>query len=344
MSNVFGIDNKYLDKLLGSLLGHAIGDCLGMPHEFCRKKGQGLHEYSPVIIPTTHFSRFQGKKTSALGQGSDDTEMAMCLLAAIGENNGSYDSESAIERYLAFAKASSFLGANTRALFKGVTTVRGYRQRYGKAFGDGTEATQSNGFLMRAAPLVILSLTTPEFHEEAILQDQALTNPGPVNAGMAFIYGKILARAVHGLDIDEEFFAELVDEALVRWPDFKTVAETLVGEVPDVSGPSKGWARHALHIALVCAFDTHTSFEDGIRKVILCGGDTDTNGAICGAILGARYGLVKMLKEETTSENIKLVLESDCTQGDYLRSPDMTVHLLKIMFPVLKEIEKELDR
>ena len=33
------------------------------------------------------------------------------------------------------------------------------------------------------------------------------------------------------------------------------------------------------------------SLEEGIVDTISCGGDTDTNAAVCGALLGAVYGL-----------------------------------------------------
>ena len=32
-------------------------------------------------------------------------------------------------------------------------------------------------------------------------------------------------------------------------------------------------------------------FESGLRHAVEAGGDTDTNGAIVGAVLGARFGL-----------------------------------------------------
>lgn len=37
------------------------------------------------------------------------------------------------------------------------------------------------------------------------------------------------------------------------------------------------------------------SYEDTIRNVVLCGGDTDTNGAVAGAIAGARWGVPEHL-------------------------------------------------
>lgn len=35
---------------------------------------------------------------------------------------------------------------------------------------------------------------------------------------------------------------------------------------------------------------TPLGFEQALRQVVEAGGDTDTNGAVAGAILGARYG------------------------------------------------------
>ena len=39
------------------------------------------------------------------------------------------------------------------------------------------------------------------------------------------------------------------------------------------------------------AFFESTSFEDAIRNAISIGGDSDTIGAICGAVAGAYYGV-----------------------------------------------------
>ena len=53
--------------------------------------------------------------------------------------------------------------------------------------------------------------------------------------------------------------------------------------------------RHIGHtvLALQCglwAAVTELDFETALRGIIESGGDTDTNGAVAGAVLGARYG------------------------------------------------------
>lgn len=44
-------------------------------------------------------------------------------------------------------------------------------------------------------------------------------------------------------------------------------------------------------------FDCGITFAEGMRSVVGLGGDTDTNGCILGALLGARFGLGRMQAE-----------------------------------------------
>ena len=50
-----------------------------------------------------------------------------------------------------------------------------------------------------------------------------------------------------------------------------------------------GWVLTAFQNALYELLHAPT-LEEGVIATVQCGGDTDTNGAICGALLGAAYG------------------------------------------------------
>jgi ADP-ribosylglycohydrolase len=52
----------------------------------------------------------------------------------------------------------------------------------------------------------------------------------------------------------------------------------------------QGWVLIAFHNALWQLLHA-TNFEQGVVDTVMRGGDTDTNAAICGALLGAVYGL-----------------------------------------------------
>lgn len=57
-----------------------------------------------------------------------------------------------------------------------------------------------------------------------------------------------------------------------------------------LDGESNGYTLLALQVGLT-AYWRASSFEQGLRSVVEAGGDTDTNGAVAGALLGARFGL-----------------------------------------------------
>ena len=57
-----------------------------------------------------------------------------------------------------------------------------------------------------------------------------------------------------------------------------------------LDGLDMGYTLKAMQVALWCARRA-ADFEDALVAVVSAGGDTDTNGAVAGAVLGARFGL-----------------------------------------------------
>ena len=56
------------------------------------------------------------------------------------------------------------------------------------------------------------------------------------------------------------------------------------------NGEKMGWVLLAFHNALYQLAHAST-FEQAVVDTVMGGGDTDTNGAICGALMGAVLGL-----------------------------------------------------
>ena len=63
-------------------------------------------------------------------------------------------------------------------------------------------------------------------------------------------------------------------------------------EVDDVCADdgSMGFTLLTLRLALIALWRA-SGFEQGLRSIVEAGGDTDTNGAVAGALLGARFGI-----------------------------------------------------
>jgi ADP-ribosylglycohydrolase len=142
------IGDKVLDRVEGMLLAAALADSYGAPSEFCKPAMQ------PIMCHRTRIpSRFQGVRYLECGQPTDDTEMTLALCHALISGSG-YDADRVALAYMAWANDGTFaMGRNTRALFKGVTTLKGFQSRCCK---NRTTACQSNGALMRCCPLVLL--------------------------------------------------------------------------------------------------------------------------------------------------------------------------------------------
>lgn len=299
-------DLDYYDKIKGMLYGGALGDALGAPHEF--KYSRPLSEYQGRLIyqPTT-ISKFQGKREGVVGQWTDDTEMTLALAQALLVGQG-YNRDIVIDFYEKWANSKPFgMGKNTGKLFRGVKTVSGYENRYKKL--DLTN-NQSNGSLMRAAPLALLvsldDLDTFNF----VIEDVNLTNPTPINREASIIYITALVLALHNYSVEDilDIIIELGENSS---PEIKTVIDQVSqGKIRDVKGDNKGWVTNALYAALMAlrwyqeSDDPNNRIRFAYNNVILLGGDTDTNAAIAGSLLGTVAGFQELEREFSHDINI----------------------------------------
>lgn len=327
------------DRALGALVGVALGDALGAPHERPHAGGAPLDSYSGVLKYRTRVHRAygHGKHACAVGQVTDDTEMTLALLETLVRHTdertadtGLYRADEALRAYVWWANAPNtvWMGRNTRALFKGVSTRKGYEKRYEKQFGVGTDRaawTQSNGCLMRAAPLALCG--TRAQCDAAARVDCALTNPHPVCVLAVRVYVCLL----HTLIYDEE------DDAAHRlhhaWQEAKTLAsdaddieagraivhvfDTVEREIAwIVKRSEQGWVLCALYHALraLRTYPHPAHFSTAVDAVVRAGGDTDTNAAIAGALRGAYAGYTMLRDDVQTARNVDRLFAADYEQ------------------------------
>ena len=285
------------NRVRGMLYGVAMGDALGIPHEFSRVSPK--IKYTGIINTQHTLSvQFRFVSTTILpGSVSDDTLMTVALLESIVANKMVYDPDKTVLYYMDFANnVRTGMGKNTRKLFSGVKTVKGYKNRYEKLLSEISQC-QSNGSLMRATPLVLL----PEF-----VDDHALSNPNSVNEDCNKAYFFILKMIYKGINkqqIKEELIGCLSSFA-------KTVKEAIQQSFQggrDIGGKSKGWVVHSFYVALY-VFWNFDSFQDAMDYVVqIPNSDTDTNAAIAGGLCAAYIGFEGLSKEINTNKNIEII-------------------------------------
>ena len=259
-------DARRLARAQGCLLGQAIGDSLGSLVEF-RSSGEIARLYAGGVRELADG----GPWNTIAGQPTDDTEMALALARSMVAAGG-YDTRGALEAYRAWiATAPADIGRTTRAALSGEP--------------DGS--SESNGSLMRASPLGIAAAGDPARAAANARADAALTHPNPVCLESGAAFAAAISAGVAGADPDAMLEVAL---AHCSGPAREVIARAASGETVRDFTTHPGWVLIALQNAFFHL--THAAeFESALVATVGAGNDSDTNGAIAGALLGASIGI-----------------------------------------------------
>ena len=260
-----------LSRAQGCLLGQLAGDALGSLVEF-QTTDKTRREYPEGVRKLADGGTY---KTIA-GQPTDDSEMAL-LLARMLVEEGRYDPEKARLAYLFWLDSGPF--------DCGVTVSGGLRDR-------PNPDSQANGAMMRISPLGIFGANRDlKLVAEWARQDAAITHPHPVCQQANALFTMAIAHAVHGGCDGRNLYRQII-----KWTEEMKVERSLLEAVrgaaetppPDYVN-QQGWVLIAFRNALWQLLHA-PNLEEAVVNTVMRGGDTDTNAAICGALLGAVYG------------------------------------------------------
>jgi ADP-ribosyl-[dinitrogen reductase] hydrolase len=267
-------DAERLSRAQGCLLGQLAGDALGSAVEF-RSAAEIARSHPDGVTRLTDG----GTWNLIAGQPTDDSEMALALARAI-VSNSSFDPAAVGQAYVRWARSGPFdMGGTTRA---GITALAEGRQV--------RSVSQSNGALMRVSPIGIFVAGDPALAARLAAEDARLTHPHPVCQAASAAFAAAIAAGVAGGTAEEmcsaaELYAGDGEGArLIR----QRLALARCHEPEDFER-QMGWVLTAFHNAFHHLIKG-TPVAEGVSITVARGGDTDTNAAICGALLGACQG------------------------------------------------------
>jgi len=155
----------------------------------------------------------------------------------------------------------------------------------------GRNWSAGNGSLVRAIPVALAS-HGDRIRLVRLARDAARTTHwNPLCVGATIALGLALGDVLEGRDVD----LAALSEELTTLGLPETIAQAVSGaRLPlsafQLDGKQKGWAIKALQVAL-WSLRAEGTIEEILERVILEGGDTDTNAALAGAMLGASRGV-----------------------------------------------------
>ncbi|MEP7126582.1 MAG: inositol monophosphatase family protein, partial [Byssovorax sp.] len=278
-------DAGRLRRAQGCWIGQLAGDSLGSLVEF--KSAAAIASLYPGGVRDLADG---GEWDTIAGQPTDDSEMALMLARTLARD-GRFDRAAALDGYVHWHDSDPFdMGGTTRAALQAASRAPTRDERLARAAAAAKQESQANGSLMRISPLGIFGTSDPAAAADWAREDSALTHPHVVCREACAAFVAAIAFAIQTGNGAETTYAAGLAEA--RRGGNEVVIATIERarhELPASFTHHEGWVLVALQNAFYRLLNA-TTFEEGLIATVMAGGDTDTNGAIAGALLGAVHG------------------------------------------------------
>ena len=299
--NISDIRNKQISRAQGCLIGQLAGDALGSlvefqaPEEIQRQYPDGIRDMADG-----------GTWDTIAGQPTDDSELALMLARTLVER-GAFDREATRKAYIFWYESDPFDW--------GYTTSNGL-------MGQHKPESQANGAMMRVSPLGIFGANY-DLKQVAdwARQDAAITHIHQVCQDTSALFAMAIAHTIRtGCN------ASTLYDRIIFWAPEITTRQSIIETIeaakdtpPEDYTVNQGWVLIAFQNALYQLLHA-SSTEQGIINTVMQGGDTDTNAAICGALLGAVNGLSTI--PERWIETLRNCCPEKDTPGVYQPRPE----------------------
>ncbi|ORY44535.1 ADP-ribosylglycohydrolase [Rhizoclosmatium globosum] len=321
--------------ILGAVLGQMVGDAAGAPLEFF--KGAITHSIAANAMTMC------GGGLLRVGQGqiTDDGELGLAAMTAAIRSDLALDVDAASTDSRLDAVAAAYRRWLRSGPFDCGNTCR-------IAFSPESRASmevvalelssysEANGALMRAAPLAALLAVHPtilttqmddaqisgnpfgqelnqnQLHiTQSAKADAILSHPSPVCQDCNSAYYIAIAHLINNHGDSEGAIraakAVVQNKTVSEWLEEATRNETLLQNMEAVAGLTMGHVKHGFLLAFHF-LHFKVPFQDAIQQTLMLRGDTDTNAAIVGGLLGACYGL-----DGIPTFMVEPVMAFDCT-------------------------------
>lgn len=276
---------ELIDRGRGLMLGLAVGNALGVRSEF----------WDAQEIAAAHPGGLREIDAAEhLHPWDDDVAQAAVLAEAMLAGDGRMTCEDLAHRL------TTWFDVNARGI--GNLTYRVI-----EAWKRGTPASDAsrvaweeqypraagNGAVMRCAPVALRW----HAHGRVLVDESArsclVTHYDPRCVMSCVALNVALAVALHDRTVDLERLARAVPEETHDEGQTAEAIRAAEGQEPETMMLDRdqvsGYTLLAMQVGLWAATQG-TDFEESLVRVVSRGGDTDTNGAVAGAVLGARFG------------------------------------------------------
>ena len=304
-----------VNKIKSVMIGHAVGDALGVPVEFASREELAEN-------PVAAMKGF-GTYPVPAGSWSDDTSMSLAALDSLASGEVRWDE--IMDNFCRWLDEGAYTPLGE--LFDVGQTCLEAIGRYGNQgivateCGGKDEYSNGNGSLMRIHPFSLMAFYNLKAYldwEDLVEKASSLTHGHERSKLACKIYTAVLFSL---LDSPKK---ESVKSALA-WAEGRYEHSSEHGVYQRVFSPafdkltvdeikSTGYVVDTLEAALWCLLTTD-NYRDCVLKAVNLGEDTDTVAAVAGGLAGALYGYDNIPCEWKNTLIKRAYLEELCKQA-----------------------------
>jgi len=292
--------SRLRDRFFGAIVGCAVGDALGAPFEGAPS--------SVIHFGPEDTIQFQNIPGYPLGQYTDDTQLTLAMMRAICATD-SVDGAEIAREFVKLWQTGEIVGAGASC----AEAVHNMLNRGIDWENAGTpQGRAGNGTAMRAAPIGLWNHTHLEEIEHDAEVSSIITHKDKRSVGGTIAVARAVAMAVNADSITpseflrhiaysvrtkSELFARCIDEllGLVHLEPVEALPQIYAAGDPDMGPREPGRVTAYVIPTVLCSLyfflRTPDRFFKSVTGAIGAGGDTDTVGAITGAISGSFNGI-----------------------------------------------------
>jgi ADP-ribosyl-[dinitrogen reductase] hydrolase len=274
---------QVVSRARGALLGLVAGNQLGVPTEHLRTP-EAIRQAFPRGVTDLGAP----PKNSPY---DDDAAMALLLGESLLASKG-FDAADVARRWVKWMKMDGRgIGATTKRALTLIDRGKEPFEAGRLVYQENPRRSAGNGSVMRCLPVAL------RFHDEvdrlirASTQQAAITHADERCTWGAAAVNLAARELLHGnIYFIDEVLHRIGDRAPRALRDaIHRVPRESEGDLPITVLDEAGYVVHCVEIAFW--FVTHDrSLEEALIFLAQAGGDTDTNAAVAGALLGARHG------------------------------------------------------
>ncbi|MEE9405411.1 MAG: ADP-ribosylglycohydrolase family protein [Algisphaera sp.] len=281
------------ERTHAALLGLAVGDALGVPVEFNARTFLKENPVTQMSGPGTH--------NQPQGTWSDDTSLTLCSAESLCHGDDLVDMG---QRFVSWLTKAHWTPRG-HVFDVGITTSEAIsRLDAGKPpleAGLRDVNNNGNGSLMRIAPIgLYFANATPELRRQKAMNTSCLTHGHPRSQIACAFYTELIAALTRGelwgvafnntRNLYRPWIAENHPEEVEP---FSRILNPGLPTLKPAKISGSGYVIHTLEASLWATTNAKT-FENAVLTAINLGLDTDTTGAVTGALAGLRFGRDKI--------------------------------------------------